>query len=165
MPRRRRRGLRTTRTCTAGERTKAQRSLRIVNAGCILARRTRGGTFQPTIEGARALAPFAGKKSRRVKLGASDALLLIDRAGQPSKRRRAVLLSELSAEAAEAARALPIGPCLLLLQPAKKDQPALTVPARRLREPEGLRLLLLYTAGLEFRPAAMLHSARAWLEP
>ena len=144
-------------------RKKKCRSLRVVSAGCILARRTRGGTFQPTAEGARALAPHASKQ-RRLQLSASDALLLIDRAGQQSKRRRAVLLSELSSTAADAARALPVGPCLLMLQPSAKGRPALTVPARRLREPEGLRLLILYTAGLEFRPAAMLHSARAWLD-
>ena len=63
------------------------------------------------------------------------------------------------------ARALPVGPCLVRLKPADAAQPTLTLPARRLREPEGLRLMLLYTAGLEFRPAAILHSARACLEP
>ena len=38
------------------------------------------------------------------------------------------------------------------------------MPARRMREPESLRLLLLYTAGLDNRPAAVVHSAKAALE-
>ena len=73
-------------------------------------------------------------------------------------------LAELSDKAAEKARELPTGPCLLLLQPPDKSKPALMMPARRLREPERLRLLLRYTAGLEFRPTAILHSVRAYLE-
>ena len=139
------------------------RSLRVHSAGCVLARRSRGGSFQLTVEGARAVGPFA-KSCRRLRLCAADALLLIHRAGSHAKSRRPMPLAELSDKAAEKARELPTGPCLLLLQPPDKSKPALMMPARRLREPERLRLLLRYTAGLEFRPTAILHSVRAYLE-
>ena len=88
---------------------------------------------------------------------------MLERAGAPTKHRRSLPIANLSPKAAERARALPFGPCLLRLQPAEEGKPPLTVPARRLRKEEAIRLQLLYTAGLEFRPQAILHSARAYL--
>ena len=78
--------------------------------------------------------------------------------GAPSQSLRALPLSALSPKAAARARALPPGPCLLQLQPEDASRPPLTLPARRLREPEALRVLLRFTAGLEFRPKAVVHA-------
>ena len=142
--------------------TKAPRPLRIICAGCVLARRSRRGTYQPTIEGAREFDALSTKR-RRLKLSAADSLKMLERAGAPTKHRRSLPIANLSPKAAERARALPFGPCLLRLQPAEEGKPPLTVPARRLRKEEAIRLQLLYTAGLEFRPQAILHSARAYL--
>lgn len=130
----------------------------------MLARRSRRGTFQPTVEGARTLAPFA-KKKRSLKLQGRDALAVLDAARTPG-RKKALALAELSDKAAARALALPPVPVLLLLQPAGDGggTAALPVPARRLQSPApALKLLLLHTAGLEYRPNAVLHSLRSAL--
>ena len=143
-------------------RARRAKRLRVITAGCTLARRSRKGIFQLTVEGARLLAPLASKK-RRLKLAGEDALALLRRADETSKARRALPLSALSPKAAQRAREMPAGPCLLLLQPADESRPPVPLPARRLRNPEAVRLLVPYTAGLEFRPAAVLHSLRSQL--
>ena len=136
-------------------------ALRIVFAGCTLARRSRKSIFQPTVEGARYFAPQAAKK-RRLKLKGDDARLLLRRSEEPSKARRALPIGLLSPKAAEQARALPPGPCLLLLQPEGQKEP-LALPGRRLRSGELLRLVLPHTAGLENRGAAVLHAAKSFV--
>ena len=136
-------------------------ALRIVFAGCTLARRSRKSIFQPTVEGARYFAPQAAKK-RRLKLKGEDARLLLRRSEEPSKARRALPIGLLSPKVAEQARALPPGPCLLLLHPEGQKEP-LALPGRRLQSGELLRLVLPHTAGLENRGAAVLHAAKAFV--
>ena len=119
--------------------------------------RSRRGVFRLTVEGARAFAPFATQQ-RLLKLKRKeDALLLLD------NPREVVTLDKLSATAAERARALPPGPCLVRLAKNMGQHEELIVPARRVRSPDGLRLVLPYMAGLEFRPAAVAHSMRTSL--
>ena len=145
---------------TSRRRPLPSEALRVLSAGCTLARRSRTGVFQPTVEGARALAPLLDKR-RRLRLRGDDALRVLRRAEEPP-RRRAVPLDALSPKAAGKARKLRVGPCLLLLQPADASAPPLALPARRLRG-DALRLALPHTAGLESRPAAVVHAAKASL--
>jgi hypothetical protein len=136
-------------------------ALRIVFAGCTLARRSRHGVFQPTVEGAKCFAPHASKR-RRLKLKGDDAALLLRRSQEPNKARRSLPLGLLSPKAAEQARALPPGPCLLLLQPVSAgERKPLALPARKLRSGDLLRLVLPHTAGIENRGVAVLHAAKA----
>ena len=132
-----------------------RKPLRIFAAGVTLARRSRSGKFKLTPEGAKVVAPHA-KKRRVLSLGADDALELLERATCRSLKRTVPLDALPSAAAA-----LPFGSCLLLLQPLDTTRPALPVPARRVHKPDGLRLVLLHTPGLEFRPLAIVHSLRA----
>ena len=132
-----------------------RKPLRIFAAGVTLARRSRRGKFKLTPEGATVVAPHA-KKRRVLTLGADDALELLERATCRSLKRTVPLDALPSAAAA-----LPFGSCLLLLQPLDTTRPALPVPARRVHKPDGLRLVLLHTPGLEFRPLAIVHSLRA----
>ena len=132
-----------------------RKPLRIFAAGVTLARRSRRGKFKLTPEGAKVVAPHA-KKRRVLSLGADDALELLERATCRSLKRTVPLDALPSAAAA-----LPYGSCLLLLQPLDTTRPALPVPARRVHKPDGLRLVLLHTPGLEFRPLAIVHSLRA----
>ena len=119
--------------------------------------RSRRDVFRLTVEGARAFAPCA-THTRLLKLKRKeDALVLLD------SPRKVVPLDKLSATAAARARALPPGPCLIRLAKNVGQHEDLVVPARRVRSPEGLRLVLPYMAGLEFRPAAVAHSMRTWL--
>ena len=134
----------------------------MVFAGCTLARRSRKGIFQPTVEGAKSFAEHASKL-RRLKLKADDAMLMLKRAEEPSRARRALPVELLSPKAAEKARALAPGPCLLLLQPRGQKEP-LALPGRRLSRGDQLRLVLPHTAGLENRGSALLHSAKAYVE-
>ena len=132
-----------------------RKPLRIFAAGVTLARRSRRGKFKLTPEGAKVVAPHA-KKRRVLSLGADDALELLERATCRSLKRTVPLDALPSAAAA-----LPYGSCLLLLQPLDTTRPALPVPARRVHKPDGLRLVLLHTPGLEFRPLAIVLSLRA----
>ena len=132
-----------------------RKPLRIFAAGVTLARRSRCGKFKLTPEGAKVVAPHA-KKRRVLSLGADDALELLERATCRSLKRTVPLDALPSAAAA-----LPYGSCLLLLQPLDTTRPALPVPARRVHKPDGLRLVLLHTPGLEFRPLAIVLSLRA----
>jgi hypothetical protein len=132
-----------------------RKPLRIFAAGVTLARRSRRGKFKLTPEGAKVVAPHA-KKRRVLSLGADDALELLERATCRSLKRTVPLDALPSAAAA-----LPYGSCLLLLQPLDTTRQALPVPARRVHKPDGLRLVLLHTPGLEFRPLAIVLSLRA----
>ena len=108
--------------------------------------------------GARALAPYA-KKRRRLSLGVDDALAVLRCAEEAPSRRRACGPERLSETAADKVRSLPVGPCLLLLEPADRSRAPMALPARRLRG-DKLRLVLPHTAGLEGRPAAVIHAAK-----
>tara|TARA_B110001452_G_scaffold39420_1_gene30167 strand:- start:1358 stop:2101 length:744 start_codon:yes stop_codon:yes gene_type:complete len=135
--------------------------LRLISAGCTLARRSRRGVFRLTPEGARVCLPFA-KRARQLPLEAADAVLLLRRAN------KLLPIESLSAAAAAAARRLPLGPCFVMLRPAagtRVDAGALVLPARRLGAKDALRLQLLYTAGLEFRPAATADALGTMLLP
>ena len=141
--------------------------LRIFCAGFRLARRSRRGAFQLTAEGASALAPHI-KKANTVRPSKADAKLLLQRLGTRDKSSGFVALSELSAKAQAAARRLRPGACLLSFRAAARsgsgDRHRLIAPARRVQKPEGIRLLLPYMAGLEFRPAAIAHTITASME-
>jgi tRNA (cytosine34-C5)-methyltransferase len=133
------------------------RPLRVVAAGCTLARRSRKGIYAATAEGSRAFAPCAGTE-RRLALSCADACILLE------KPTAVVLLNSFSEETAEAASKVPFGPLTLILQPADPSKRSLAVPGRMVRKPSrGLRLNLLHTAGLEFRPKAIVHSLKAHL--
>mmetsp|Transcript_9806 Transcript_9806/g.22638 ORF Transcript_9806/g.22638 Transcript_9806/m.22638 type:complete len:185 (-) Transcript_9806:37-591(-) len=137
----------------------ARRSpLRVFSAGCVFARLSRAGTYQLTVEGARAVAPHARRKAM-LRLPSADARLLL---GHPCE---VVLLGQLSAEAQRQALALPVGPCMLVLAASNGGAPPLVAPARRVRSPAGLRLLLPFVAGLEYRPVAIAKALALQIEP
>lgn len=76
--------------------------------------------------------------------------------GRPKAAHPAAAFSK---AAASRVRRLPRGPCLLALPVAGAAEPAV-VPARRLASPDAVRLHLPHTAGLEFRPKALVHALR-----
>ena len=189
------------------------RPLRVVAAGCTLARRSRSGVYAPTAEGARVFTPLSDG-SRQLVLGCEDGRTLLAKPTTTPVRPRIatvpvahahgpfsyahlsnqldprphacarchshrhahgsplsypayaqVRLDELSPTGAAAVQRVPYGPLVLLLEPADSSKPRLAVPARRVRKPvEGLRVHLLHTAGLEFRPKAIMHSMRSHIE-
>ena len=125
----------------------------VVAAGCVLARRSRNGVFQLTVEGAATFAPFC-KKARKLRLPDEDALLLL----QQQRTAKPAPLSALSDTGAERVRRLAPGPCLLLL-PMTDGETKAAVPARRLKgDAGGIKVVLPFTSGLEHRQSAVAHA-------